>query len=206
MSRSELVSWAVWGVRGGRRGASVLAMARDVLLVAAAGMAAGLIGPLLGRPFRSGLGMPLVGSLAGSLPRVVVLLLMVSRVRRGGTLTAAAVCEVLSRAALGIGGLGLTAGLAPLAAGVLGDTAWALCGKRSVGAWRRLAVSGAVLAGSRVLAAWVMLLVVPLGPSLRLPGVPAAVLIVVLNTVLGAAGGVVVAGFGLARGARKGKE
>jgi len=176
-----------------RLGDGALTMIRDLLLVAAAGIAAAWTGQLLGRPARLGLGMPLVGSLAVTLPRALVLLLVLARVKRPGVLTGAAVCEVLSRAAMGVPGLGLMAAVVPIMGGVLADLAWnGTAVWRSAGA--RLAVTGAVLSGTRVLAAWA-LLVLLMSPA-RGTGSPAAVAalgIVGFDALFGAAAGLLVA-------------
>jgi len=170
-----------------------LSVVRDILFVAAAGVVVAAISQFLGRPVRLGLGMPLVGSLAVTLPRALVLLLVLARVRRPGVLTGAAVCEVLSRAAMGAPGLGLMAVAAPIVGGVLADLAW-----RGAGGWRlagaRLAVTGAVLSGARVLAAWA-LLVLFASPARGavIPAAAAAVGIVGFDALLGAAAGYLVA-------------
>jgi hypothetical protein len=166
---------------------------RDILLVALAGVVAATISQLLGRPVRLGLGMPLVGSLAVTLPRALVLLLVLARVRRPGVLTGAAVCEVLSRAAMGLSGVGLMAFVAPLVGGVLGDLAW-----RGTGGWRlagvRLAGAGAVLSGARVLAAWTLLVLFASPARGAVSPVAAAALgIVGFDALVGAAAGFLVA-------------
>jgi len=176
-----------------RLGDGALAMIRDLLLVAAAGIAAAWTGQLLGRPARLGLGMPLVGSLAVTLPRALVLLLILARVKRPGALTGAAICEVLSRAAMGVPGFGLMAVVVPVLGGVLADLAWKGTGKwRLVGA--RLAVAGAVLSGARVLAAWT-LLVLFASPARGTvgPATAAAVGIVGFDAMLGVVAGLLVA-------------
>jgi hypothetical protein len=176
-----------------RLGDGALAMVRDLLLIGVAGIAAAWIGQLLGRPARLGVGIPLVGSLAATLPRALVLLLVLARVRRPGALTGAAVCEVLSRAAMGMSGLGLMAFVAPVLGGVLADLAWKGTGKwRSVGA--RLAVAGAVLSGARVLAAWTLLvLLASPARGAVIPAAAGAVGIVGFDALLGAVAGLLVA-------------
>jgi len=194
MKTTELLSMGRLTSR--RLGDGALAMVRDLLLVAVAGIAAAWTGQLLGRPARLGLGMPLVGSLAVTLPRALVLLLVLARVRRPGVLTGAAVCEVLSRAAMGLSGVGLMAFVAPLVGGVLGDLAW-----RGTGGWRwagvRLAVAGAVLSGARVLAAWTLLVLFASPARGAVSPVAAAALgIVGFDALVGAATGLLVAVWG----------
>lgn len=188
MSPIEFSSTTVWVPR--RAGA--LAAARDLLLVAVAGIAAACIGQLLGRPMRLSLGVPLLGSVLASLPRALVLLLVLARVNRLGAFTGAAVCEVLARAATGIAGLGLMAAVAPLVGGALADIAW-----HATRRWQpvsaRLVLTGAVLAGARVLAAWILmgLLAFP-ARGMAKPGAVVALTIVGLDMLLGAAAGLLI--------------
>ena len=194
MRTTELLSMGRLTSR--RLGDGALAMVRDLLLVAVAGIAAAWTGQLLGRPARLGLGMPLVGSLAVTLPRALVLLLVLARVRRPGVLTGAAVCEVLSRTAMGLSGVGLMAFVAPVLGGVLADLAWKGTEKwRSVGA--RLAVAGAVLSGARVLAAWTLLVLFASSAGGAVsPAAGAALGIVGFDALVGAATGLLVAVWG----------
>jgi hypothetical protein len=192
MSPTEFSSTTVLAPR--RADGVAAAVARDFLLVAAAGMAAACIGHLLGRPARMGLGMPLVGSPFASLPRVLVLLGVLARVNRVGAFTGAAVCEVLAHVGLGVPGLGPMAASAPVAAGIVADLAW-----NAATRWRfasvRLMLTGAVLSGTRVLAAWALmaLLVFPArgisGPATRM-----ALAVVGVDVLLGAAAGLLVVG------------
>jgi len=189
MNPTELPLTTVWVPR--RAGA--LAAARDLLLVAVAGIAAACIGQLLGRPMRLGLGVPLLGSVLASLPRALVLLLVLARVNRLGAFTGAAVCEVLARAATGIAGLGLMAAVAPLVGGALADIAWHATRRwQPVGA--RLVLTGAVLAGARVLAAWLLMAWFAfLAQSTVRPAAIVALTIVGLDMLLGASAGLLVA-------------
>ena len=177
-----------------RAGSGAVIVARDILLVAAVGIAAACIGQMLGRPARLGLGMPLVGSLFASLPRAMVLLLVLARVNRLGAFTGAAVCEVLARIGMGMPGMGPMAAIAPVAAGILADLAW-----NGTRRWRsasgRLILTGAVLSGTRVLTAWAMmaLLVFPARGTSG-PATSMALAVVGLDVLFGAAAGLLVVG------------
>ena len=164
-------------------------VARAVALVVAAGVVAGCLGLLGGRPIRLRLGLALVGSLLVSLPRTAVLLAVLGRLGLPGVLVGAAVSEVLFRAATGFPGLGVV----PLAAGLMGEAVWSATGRRCPPGIR-LALVGAVLAGARVLAGWLVLSsAAPLPSAPALPGTAAGALIVFLNILLGAAAGLLVA-------------
>lgn len=203
MNPTELSSATVLSPR---RAGGAAAVARDILLVAAGGMAAACVGHLLGRPARMGFAMPLVGSLFVSGPRVLVLLAVLARVNRPGALTGAAVCEVLARVGMGTPGLGLMAAIAPVAAGILGDLAW-----NATGRWRpvaaRLILTGAVLAGTRVLAAWALmaLLLLPARGAAG-PAASVALAVVGLDVLLGAAAGLLVVGLRRALGGQRRRE
>jgi len=178
-------------------------VARDLLLVAASGFAAACIGYLLGRPVRLGLGVPLVGSVFASLPRTLMLLLVLARMNRLGAFTGAAACEVLARVGMGMPGLGPMAAIAPIAAGISADLAWSATRRwRSVKA--RLILAGAVLAGVRVLTAWALMAVFVL-PARGTAG-PAASMasaVVGLNVLLGGAAGLLAVAGGRALGRQR---
>jgi len=166
---------------------------RDILLVAAAGFVAAWVGPLLGRHLRVGLAMPLVGSVVATLPRALILLMVLWRVNRTGVLTAAAVAEVLARLTMGVPGLLPTALVVPvLAAGVADGVWWGTKGWHKV--WLRLAVTGAVLAGTRVVVAWMLLVwAIFLPQGMRMPTTATCCAIVTVNVLMGTAAGMVVA-------------
>jgi len=170
----------------------VIAILRDLLLVAVAGLLCAWIGQLLGRHVRVGLAMPLVGSAAAAMPRALILLMVLWRVNRTGVLTAAAVAEVLTRLTVGVPGLLPTGLVVPVLAATVADAVW-----RGTSGWHesrlRLAVTGAVLAGTRVAAAWLLLALVTLPPGMRMPGTATCCAVLVVNTLLGIGAGIVVA-------------
>jgi len=162
---------------------------RELMAVAAGGVAAAVVGHTLGQVVHLAVPIPLSGSLAAALPRVVILLVVLARVRRPGVLTLAGVVEAAGGLALGLGVMGPLAIVAPVMAGLAGDLAWTA--SRPVRGERlRLAVAGAALAAGRVAVALAFfgLLRVPMRQA-----VGQAVLggIVAANAVLGLAAGVV---------------
>ncbi len=187
MSTTELLSAGRWTSEGTRSRATPVF--RDLALVVAAGLVAAGFGFLLGRPVRGGLGVALVGSVAVALPRTVVLLLVLQRVTRPAVLTAAAVAEVVARFGLGMPGLLPTGVVAPVVAAVAADAVW-----RGTGAWRfsgaRLALTGAVLAGTRVAAAWLWLAgAATLAAGTRVPPAAMGWAVLGVNVLLGAVAG-----------------
>lgn len=173
--------------------ARAIPILRAILLVAAAGFVAAWVGPLLGRHVRVGLAMPLVGSVVATLPRALILLMVLWRVNRTGVLTAAAVAEVLARFAMGAPGLLPMALVVPVLAAAVADAVWqGTKGWQKVGL--RLAVTGAVLAGTRVATAWILLAWAILLPQgMRMPTTATCCAIVAVNVLLGTAAGMLVA-------------
>jgi len=168
----------------------VIPIVRDLLLVAVAGIAVAWLGQLLGRHIRLGLGMPLVGSLAVTLPRAILLLALRSRLNRPAVLTAAALAEVLARLAMGVPALIPMAMAVPLVAGAAADAVWTRS-KACPFLGHRLVLTGAVLAGARVLAAWAAMAgLVPLSPGIHGPTATVGGAVVAANVLLGAVAGI----------------
>jgi hypothetical protein len=164
----------------------------DVLAVAGSGVLAAVIGELLGRALHLLWPVAASGSIAAALPRAVVYLLLVTRVRSFGALTGAACSEVATRLAMGAIGLMPWFLVVPVLGNFAGDVTWA-CARRLAGQRTRLMLTGAALSVGRVLAAlafwWV------LGPLVRGMGAGSAAvlgLIVGANVLLGSAAGLIV--------------
>jgi len=160
---------------------------RAVILACLGGVTAAVLGKVLGGAVHLVVPIPMVGSVAAALPRAVVLLVILCRVRRRGTLTIAGVAE--AAAGLGLGGMIPFSLLAPLAGGVAGDLVW-LAGRAVPSERVRLALAGAALCAGRMVAVLAVLALVrvpmpgrPHVASLMLGGIVAA------NAVLGAVGG-----------------
>jgi len=151
MMRTEtLRSWQ-WAASGVLAKARVLT-GRDILLVGLAGLSLALIGQITGRALHATWPIPASGSLAAALPRAVILLALLLRVRRFGVLTAAGLAEVAAKVAMGGIGLMPWCLIVPILGNLAGDVAWAgLGGLRSQRL--RAALTGASLCTVRVLAA-----------------------------------------------------
>jgi len=125
---------------------------RDILLVGLAGLSSAVIAQLAGRLLHAAWPIPASGSLAAGLPRAVILLILLVRVRRFGVLTAAGLVEVATKVAMGSVGLMPWSLTVPLVGNLAGDIAWA-----GFGGLRdqrvRTALTGATLCAGRVLAA-----------------------------------------------------
>lgn len=130
---------------------------RALVLAALGGVTSAVLGRLLGRALHVAMPMPMLGSVAAALPRAVVLLLILCRVRRRGILTAAGVAEAV--AGLGLGGAFPMSVLSPLAGGIAGDLAW-LATRFLPSDRARLVFAGGVLCGARVLAVLAVLALV----------------------------------------------
>jgi len=167
---------------------------RDTLLIAAAGFVAAWVGPLLGRHVRVGLAMPLAGSVVATLPRALIVLMVLWRVNRTGVLTATAIARVLAGLTMGVPGLLPMALVVPVVAAAVADALWrGTKGWHNV--WLRLAATGGVLAGTRVATAWMLLVWAIFPPQgMRMPATATCCAIMAVNVLLGAAAGTFVAG------------
>jgi len=162
---------------------------RAVILACLGGVTSAALGKLLGGAVHLVIPVPMVGSVAAALPRAVVLLIILCRVRRRGVLTVAGIAE--ASASVGLGGMIPFSVLAPLAGGMAGDLVW-LAGRGVAGERVRLALAGAALCGARMLAVLGVLAIVGLPMSGR-SQVATLVLgaIIAANAVLGAVAGLI---------------
>jgi len=165
---------------------------RALMAAAAGGVAAAVVGRALGRAVGLAVPVPMAGSVAATLPRAIILLVVLARVRRPGVLTLAAVVEAAVGVALGFGGMMPLSVVSPVAAGLAGDLAWTAAhpvrGERL-----RLALAGVALAGGRVAAALAMVALLRV-PMLQAVGPAVLGGIVAVNAVLGGAAGVLAGG------------
>ena len=167
---------------------------RALILACLGGATSAVLGKLLGAAVHLVIPIPMAGSVAAALPRAVVLLVILCRIRRRGVLTVAGLAEAL--ASLGLGGMIPFSVLAPVAGGMAGDLVW--LATRPVASERvRLALAGAALCGARMLAVLAVLALV----RLPMPGGPHVMplvlgAIVAANVVLGAVAGLVSAAMG----------
>ena len=164
---------------------------RAMILACLGGVTSAVLGKVLGGAVHLVIPVPMVGSVAAALPRAVVLLVILCRVRCRGALTVAGIAE--AAAGVGLGGMIPFSLLAPLAGGVAGDLVW-IAG-RSAGSERvRLALAGAALCGARMAAVFAVLALV----GLPMPGKSQAATVVLsaivaVNAVLGAVAGLIAA-------------
>ena len=125
---------------------------RELILVAAAGIASATIGQLLGRVLHFAWPIPISGSLVTALPRAIILLAVLIRVNKFGVLTTAVVAELGAKLALGAGMMWPMAFIAPFAGNLAGDLTWFFLRQFPTGRIK-LMVTGAALCVARVLAA-----------------------------------------------------
>ncbi len=162
---------------------------RALMAAAAGGVAAAVVGRALGRAVGLAVPVPMAGSLAATLPRAIILLVVLARVRRPGVLTLAGTVEAAVGFVLGLGGMVPLSVMSPVAAGVAGDLTWRAT--RPVRGERlRLAMAGAVLAGARVVVALGVFMLLRV-PMLQAVGPLVLGSIVAANAGLGVAAGVV---------------
>jgi hypothetical protein len=165
---------------------------RKLAFAVAGGIALVGVGPLLGRIVHLAWPVPMSGSLITALPRAIILLAILINVDRFGALTIAAVTEVTTKLALGIGGWWPMSLLVPLLAGVAGDLIW-LYLRQLPSRKLSLILTGGSLCGARVLLAlsfWTLLMRPVSGNSEHLA--PTVAAIIVINIILGTAAGLLV--------------
>lgn len=165
---------------------------RSLALAVGGGIASAIFGQLLGKPMQAIWAVPTAGSVAAALPRTIILLLMMQKVNRWGSLTTAGLAEVGTGLVIGAGAFWPTAVVAPVLACITGDIAWSfVC--RLPGRMLGLMATGCVLCVARVLVAlcfWVWLRPLALAWS---DWVPVLAGIVLINAILGLLGGLIVA-------------
>jgi len=120
---------------------------RAVILACLGGVTSAALGKLLGGAVHLVIPVPMVGSVAAALPRAVVLLIILCRVRRRGVLTVAGIAE--ASASVGLGGMIPFSLLAPLAGA-------ALCGARMLAVLGVLAIVGLPMSGKSQVATLVL--------------------------------------------------
>ena len=162
---------------------------RELMTAAAGGVAAAVVGRALGRAVHLAVPMPMAGSLVAALPRAIILLVVLARVRRPGALTLAGLVEAAAGFALGLGGMMPLSLVTPVAAGMAGDQVWTAA-RPLRGERLPLAMAGAALAGARVAVALAFLGLVRV-PMLQAVGPAVLGGLVAANAVLGLAAGVV---------------
>jgi len=162
---------------------------RALMAAAAGGVAAAVVGRAIGRAVHLVVPIPMAGSLAAALPRAIILLVVLARVRRPGVLTLAGLVEVAADFALGFGGMMPLSVMTPVVAGLVGDLAW-MATRPVWGERLRLALAGAALAGTRVAAALVLFVLLRV-PMLQAVGPAVLGGMVAANALLGVAAGVV---------------
>lgn len=191
MTRASFVNSSQVAVSGVRPRAGFLTW-RELLMVAVAGVFLAASSQIFGRVFHLAWAIPMSGSIIMALPRAIILLVLLLRVNRFGALTAAAVAEIGTRSAFGIGGMWPIFLIAPLAGNLAGDLLWYWLRRLSVQRVK-LVLTGATLCAARVLVAlffWSLL-----KPAIwKAPESLASLLvcIVAINIVLGAIAGFVV--------------
>jgi len=165
----------------------------ELAFAVGAGVALAGLGHFLGRTVHLAWPVPLSGSVAVALPRVVILLTVLRRIDRFGALTTVGIAEVGTKLLFGMGGWWPMAFVVPLLANTAGDVIWWYLRQLP---WRKLSLilTGGGLCAARVLpalACWALL---------RLPSwaerehlVLTLGCIVIINLVLGMAGGLLVA-------------
>lgn len=169
-----------------------LSIWRQLALVAVAGIASVAIGQLSGRLFHLAWPIPTSGSILVALPRAIILLAVLYRINRFGTLTAIAVAELGTKLVFGVGGMWPMCLIVPLLGNFAGDLLWFWLRRLP---WQRikLMLTGATLCSARVLVAlffWSLL-----RPGFSNPPeniVSALACIVAINIALGMIGGLIV--------------
>lgn len=168
---------------------------RELMLAVAAGVASAAIGQLMGRTVHTIWPIPASGSIAVALPRAVILLIVLLRVRHFGALTAAGVAELSAKLAICSGALMPWSVVVPLLANFAGDVLWA--GLRQIpGRRMRLMLTGCGLCTARAMIALLFWGLAGMPLAKPLPEHLLAMLscIVVVNAVLGAIAGLLVSG------------
>jgi hypothetical protein len=165
---------------------------RELAFAVTGGIALVGVGPLLGRIFHLAWPVPMSGSIITALPRAIILLAILINVDRFGALTIAAIAEVTTKLAAGIGGWWPMSLVVPLLAGVAGDLIW-LYLRQLPSRKLSLILTGGSLCGARVLLAlsfW-MLLIRPISGDGRYLA-PTVAGIAVINVILGMTAGLLV--------------
>lgn len=165
---------------------------RELAFAVAGGIALVGVGPLLGRIVHLAWPVPMSGSIITALPRAIILLAILINVDRFGALTIAAIAEVTTKLAAGVGGFWPMSLVVPLLAGAAADLIW-LYLRQLPSRKLSLILTGGSLCGVRVLLAlsfWVLLMRPISGNSENLA--PTIAAIIVINIILGMTAGLLV--------------
>lgn len=154
MIRASLLNLRRWAMPG-VKAATSLPTWRELMLIGAAGVASAAISQVLGRTLHLTWSLPASGSILATLPRAIILLVLLTRVNRFGALTAAGVAEIGAKLAFGAGGMWPMALIAPLLGNFTGDLLWTSL-RRLEARRARLMMTGAGLCAARVSAALVL--------------------------------------------------
>ena len=164
------------------------------MLATMAGAASAAIGFILGRTIHLAIPIPMFGSLLAALPRTAILLVVLVRINRFGTLVTAGFAEVIVKMALGLGGTLPLAMITPIMAGLAGEAAWFGLSPLKIKNMRLLLTGGA-LSGSRILVSLLLLFLLRVPANMMWnKGALFIGIIIAINVVLGIVAGLIAVG------------
>ncbi len=158
---------------------------RMLVTAAAAGVASAVLLRVIGRTVHLVVPVPLSGKMVAAIPRTLLLLVVLARVRRPGILTLAGVVE--AGMALVLGGMFPLSILIPVVGGLVADGCW-LLSRPLRGERLRLGLVGFTLAGTQAVTVVAFLWAVGV-PAAKVLGATVLGSIVAANAVLGLVAG-----------------